>query len=172
MRPIDWFHRVLSDSEVEQLYEGALALLADPGMRLENEAMLRTLERKGGAVDRDAQVVRFPRAMVEETVARAQVEEQERRLQAAGSGAAAAAASRGAGGVAAPGTRSAPSETSYLDQLTFSWHTPFHERVPPVQASFGGGAPLYYDHEARVNRYATGRTSCAWSNWPRVSRRS
>jgi len=39
--------------------------------------------------------------------------------------------------------------------LTFSWHTPFKNRTPDVQASFGGGAPLYYDHKLKQNRYAT-----------------
>jgi len=145
LRPIEGFHRVLSDDELEQLRAGALDLLSDPGMRLENPAMLRALAEKGAAVDREAQVVRFPRELVDETLARARAEERQR--------VAAAAASRGAQGAAAAG---APSETAYPDQLTFSWHTPFHDRVPPVQASFGGGAPLYYDHEARLNRYATG----------------
>ncbi len=133
MRPLAGFHRVLSDLEVERLYEGALELLADPGMRLENQAMLRALRRGGAAVDLDALVVRFPRELVEETVARARAEE--RRRAAAGRAAA---------------------EASHPDQLGFSWHTPFHNRVPPLQASFGGGAPLYYDHERKVNRYATG----------------
>ena len=39
--------------------------------------------------------------------------------------------------------------------LTFSWHTPFKNRTPQVQASFGGGAPLYYDHTLKQNRYAS-----------------
>ena len=48
-----------------------------------------------------------------------------------------------------------PSGVTAPNQLTFSWHTPFAERTPKVQASLGGGAPLYYDHQQKVNRYAT-----------------
>jgi trimethylamine--corrinoid protein Co-methyltransferase len=138
MRPLQHFHRVLSDGEVERLHESACALLGDPGMRLENRALLEALRRKGASVDLTAEVARFPRGLIEETLEIAAVEERERRK--------AAAEVRQSGSEA--------SELSYPDQLTFSWHTPFRNRTPPVQASIGGGAPMFYDHERKANRYA------------------
>jgi trimethylamine--corrinoid protein Co-methyltransferase len=132
MRPLQLFHRVLSESEVERLHEAAVALLGDPGMRLENASLLEALRRKGATVDFSTEVVRFPRGLIEESLAIASAEERERRRAAR-----------------------PESELGYPDQLTFSWHTPFRNRTPPVQASIGGGAPMFYDHGRRVNRYAT-----------------
>jgi trimethylamine---corrinoid protein Co-methyltransferase len=131
MRPLNAFASVLSDDELTQLHENVLALLADPGMRIENPDILEALRRRGAAVDSAAQVVRFPRALLEQTIAVAGQEERERQAL-------------DPTGVAGPG------------QLTFSWHTPFAQRTPRLAASLGGGAPLYYDHERKMNRYATG----------------
>ncbi len=131
MRPLEGFYRVLSDSEVDQLHESVIALLADPGMRIENPDILEALRRRGAVVDAAQEVVRFPRPLLEETIEIARTEERAR-LRADPSG------------VAAPG------------QLTFSWHTPFADRTPALAASMGGGAPLYYDHQKKINRYATG----------------
>jgi trimethylamine--corrinoid protein Co-methyltransferase len=132
MRPLAGFHRVLTDSEVEELHDAALGLLADPGLRIENPGLCDSLRRRGAQVEDE--IVRFPRELIEHTLALAAGEEQVR-VRA---------------GV--PGT-----ELAYPDQLTFSWHTPFRDRAPArVQASIGGGAPLYYDHAAKTNRYASG----------------
>ena len=150
MRPLQNFHRVLSDGEVGQLHEAACALLGDPGMRLENRALLEALRRKGAAVDFTTEVARFPRGLIEETLAIASAEELARRE--------AARKAAPAGRQPAPAERQpapAASELDYPDQLTFSWHTPFRNRTPPVQASIGGGAPMFYDHERKANRYAT-----------------
>jgi trimethylamine--corrinoid protein Co-methyltransferase len=132
MRPLQHFHRVLSDGEVVQLHDAACSLLGDPGMRLENRALLEALRRRGAIVDFSTEVARFPRGLLEETVAVASAEERARRQ-----------AGR------------PESELGYPDQLTFSWHTPFRNRTPPVQAAIGGGAPMFYDHERKANRYAT-----------------
>jgi trimethylamine--corrinoid protein Co-methyltransferase len=132
VRPLQQFHRLLSDGEVGQLHDAAIELLGNPGMRLENETLLQALQKKGARVDFSAEIVRFPRQLIEETIAIASKEEQERRR---------------AGSLA--------SELSYPNQLTFSWHTPFRNRTPPVQASIGGGAPMFYDHVRKANRYAT-----------------
>jgi len=130
MRPLTTFYRVLTDDEIEQMHESVMALLADPGMRLENPEILEALRRRGATVDMTTQVVRFPRALLEETIEIARQEEKARTAV-------------DPSGIASPG------------QLTFSWHTPFANRTPDLAASMGGGAPMYYDHEKKVNRYAT-----------------
>jgi trimethylamine:corrinoid methyltransferase-like protein len=107
-----------------------MKLLEDPGMRIENGEILRALERRGARVDHSAETVRFPRRFLEEVIEIARKEEAERR-------------------------RSDPSGVNSPNQLTFSWHTPFAERAPEIAASIGGGAPMYYDHGKKANRYAT-----------------
>lgn len=130
MRPLQTFHRVLAD--VERLHEAALDLLGDPGLRIENERLTGALRRRGARVE--GEVVRFPRAWVEHTLELAMAEERAR-----------------------VGAVSSGNPPSFPGELTFSWHTPFRDRAPArVQASIGGGAPLYYDHSAGTNRYATG----------------
>jgi trimethylamine--corrinoid protein Co-methyltransferase len=121
---------VLSDDEVEKLHDNALKLLEDPGMRIENEEALKALDARGAKVDFQAQVVRFPSGLVEETIEIARNEEKER-------------FSHGNSTVDAP------------DALTMSWHTPFHERTPDIRISLGGGCPQYYDHEKKDRRIAT-----------------
>jgi trimethylamine:corrinoid methyltransferase-like protein len=130
MMPVTGFFRALTDTELDQLHDNVLQLLEDPGMRIENEEMLECLRKKGAGVDRTSMVVRFPRRLVEETIDIARKEEKERLLLD-------------------------PSGVNSPLQLTFSWHTPFAERTPRVHASIGGGAPMYYDHEKKTNRYAT-----------------
>ncbi|MCK5094883.1 MAG: trimethylamine methyltransferase family protein, partial [Spirochaetes bacterium] len=68
MRPLAEFLRVLSDEEVEKLHENALQLLCNPGMKIENGEALKALKARGAEVDLDTEVVRFPRALVEETI--------------------------------------------------------------------------------------------------------
>jgi trimethylamine---corrinoid protein Co-methyltransferase len=132
MRPMTEFFRALSDAELDQLHDSVMELLEDPGIRIENEEILSLLEKKGAKVDRAAEVARIPRKLVEETIEIARREEAVRR-------------SADPLGVSSPG------------QLTFSWHTPFADRTPPVMASIGGGAPIFYDHEKKQNHYATGQ---------------
>jgi trimethylamine--corrinoid protein Co-methyltransferase len=130
MRPINQFVNVLSDDELEKLHDGALKLLENPGMKIENEAALRALEGKGAKVDYQTEIVRYPRKLVEETIEIARIEEEKR-------------FSEGNTTVDAP------------NALTISWHTPFHERTPKVQASLGGGCPQYYNHDKKETRIAT-----------------
>ncbi len=59
----------LSTGQMEQIHTAALALLADPGMRIMEEGLLRSLARAGAPVDFDTQQVRFPGELVEETLA-------------------------------------------------------------------------------------------------------
>jgi len=130
LRPLNRFVQVLSDSELDMLHESALALLEDPGMKIENETALKALEAKGAIVDYEAEIVRFPRNLIEETIDIARKEEIRRFSQG-------------------------NTTVDALDALTMSWHTPFHERTPDVQVSMGGGCPYYYDHEKRESRIAT-----------------
>jgi len=130
LRPLNQFLRVLSDSELDMLHENALALLEDPGMKIENETALKALEARGAAVDYGAETVRFPKNLIEETIKIAQKEEIRRFSQG-------------------------HTTSDATDALTMSWHTPFHERTPDVQVSMGGGCPYYYDHEKRESRIAT-----------------
>jgi trimethylamine--corrinoid protein Co-methyltransferase len=130
VRPIAQFFRVLDEGELDLLHEQALAILEEPGMRIENGGILKALGKKGAIVDFRTEVVRFPKRLVEEVIGIARREEAER--------------AKSSGTVGAP------------DALTFSWHTPFMERTPEVRVSLGGGCPIYYDHEKKLNRHATG----------------
>jgi trimethylamine---corrinoid protein Co-methyltransferase len=131
------FFKLLSDSEIERLHENTLSLLNNPGMRIENTKMLEALQKKGAIVDFGTEVVRFPRKIIEEVIEIA-AKEEENRISS----------------VAMKSDFYLVKETDYPNMLTFSWHTPFRNRVPKVQTSFGGGAPMYYDHKMAQNRYA------------------
>jgi trimethylamine:corrinoid methyltransferase-like protein len=130
MRPLNRFMSVLSDDEIEKLHENALKLLEDPGMRIENEEALKALDSMGAKVDLQAQIVRFPRKLVEETIEIARKEEKER-------------------------FSSCKSTADAPNALTLSWHTASYERTPEVRISLGGGCPQYYDHEIKDRRIAT-----------------
>ncbi len=164
MRPIDNFYKVLSDNEIDKLHENAVLLLEETGMKIENDAMLHALKNKGSVVDFSNNIVKIPRNFTEEVIKIASAEEKERVNNAAKkslkysynssvgfqkSGNKNSANSQNSGK-----DLSNIMETSYEDLLSFSWHTPFRNRTPAIQASFGGGAPLYYDHAIRQNRYA------------------
>ena len=129
MRPLKDFLRILSEDELLLLHEGAVELLQNPGMKVENEELLKPLAARGAQVDFQSEVVRFPPRLIEETLSIALEEERERFS-----------------------TRCSTVDAS--NALTFSWHTPFRERTPPVQASLGGGCPQYYDHGLRETRLA------------------
>lgn len=130
MRPLSNFFTLLSDDELEMLHDSALKLLEDPGMKIENEELLGALKYKGAWVDFDTANVRFPGELVKEVVEIAKMEEKERFAHS-------------------------DQTISASHALTFSWHTPFAERTPAVQASLGGGCPMYYNHRDQQNRYAT-----------------
>lgn len=133
MKPLSQFYRLLSDSEIEEMHENIINLLSDPGMKFENKNMLEALQKKGAKVDFAGQTAKLPKKLIEETIEIARKEELER---ASG--------------------KDLESETEFTNRLTFSWHTPYRSRNPGVQASFGGGAPLFYDYDKKINRYATG----------------
>jgi len=61
--------RLFSDDELEQLHQASLEILADPGMKIMAPALLAALERHGASVDHATSVVRFPPALVEQTIA-------------------------------------------------------------------------------------------------------
>ena len=134
MRPMTNFYRLLSDDEVGILHEKALKILEEPGMKIENRTMLEALKKKGAKVDLEGEIAKIPPGLMEEFIGMARRDEINRVEKKA---------------------KDNDLETAYPDMLTFSWHTPFRNRTPKVQASLGGGAPLYYDHRKKINRYAT-----------------
>jgi len=133
MKPLSIFYKLLTESEIELIHESAIGILSDPGMKFENQTMLEALEKKGATVDFSSQVAKLPKKLIEETIVMAGKEELER--------------VKG---------KSLEKETELENMLTFSWHTPYRNRTPKIQASFGGGAPLFYDYSKKINRYATG----------------
>ncbi len=130
MKPLRDFLRVLSDKELELLHEGALGLLEDPGIKIENREALEALAKRGARVNFVAEVAQIPGRLVEQTIEIARQEEAKR-------------FNLGHTTIDAP------------NALTMSWHTPFKERTPVVTASLGGGCPYYYDHQERQARLAT-----------------
>ena len=62
---------VLSRSEIERIHEATIEILEDVGIRFPSERALAVLEQSGCDVDRDTQIVRMPRAIVMQAVARA-----------------------------------------------------------------------------------------------------
>ncbi len=125
------FYSILTPGMLEEIHECALKILAEPGMRIENAALLKALKEKGAVVDFDNETAKIPKDMIIETIEAAKRDEEARLKEIKGT-----------------------DEAEYKNQLTFSWHTPFRNRTPQVQASLGGGAPLYYDHKLKTNRYA------------------
>ena len=63
--------RVLSDNEVTQVHERTLSLLATMGVRVDTEKGRRFLKKAGAEVNPTTHVVRFPRELVETSVAKA-----------------------------------------------------------------------------------------------------
>jgi len=63
--------RILSDDQIDRLHQAALEVLSDVGVHLPHEETLDRFEAAGGQVDRDAQRVRIPPALVERSVASA-----------------------------------------------------------------------------------------------------
>ena len=63
--------RVLSDAEISEIHEKTLTVLARTGMRIDSERARRLLEAAGAQVDHADRRVRFPRALVEASLAAA-----------------------------------------------------------------------------------------------------
>ena len=61
--------RLFSNDELDQLHHASLEILAEPGMKILAPALLAALERHGASVDLAGSVVRFPPALVEQTIA-------------------------------------------------------------------------------------------------------
>jgi len=59
----------LTPEQMERVHRAALAILADPGMRLMEEGLLKALDRAGASVDFQKEEARFPAELVEETLA-------------------------------------------------------------------------------------------------------
>ena len=57
--------------DAQRIHETSLALLRDPGVRIEHDGVCERLLRAGARAGTDAQVVRFPRGLVMEAVAQA-----------------------------------------------------------------------------------------------------
>ena len=62
-------HSTLSPDQMERIHHAALAILADPGMKIMAPRLLTALDKAGATVDFDAQQVSFPAKLVEETLA-------------------------------------------------------------------------------------------------------
>jgi trimethylamine--corrinoid protein Co-methyltransferase len=59
---------VLSEEEIRQIHSATLEILETCGVRIDNERMLDFLKGKGLPVNRETQIVRFPRACVEDAL--------------------------------------------------------------------------------------------------------
>ena len=146
MQPLTSFYSLLSDAEIELLHEKTVSLLGNPGIKIENRAMLEALKKKGAEVDFENEIARIPKNYIEEVIMIAAKEEKDKIKNL----------SLKEGNLQKTRNKDNISsiEHDYDNQLTFSWHTPFKNQAPQIKASFGGGAPLYYDHILKKNRYA------------------
>jgi trimethylamine---corrinoid protein Co-methyltransferase len=68
MKTIESTYRLFSPDELQQLHDASLAILADPGMKIQSRQLRQALRAAGAAVDDAAEVVRFPAALVEKTL--------------------------------------------------------------------------------------------------------
>jgi trimethylamine--corrinoid protein Co-methyltransferase len=60
--------RMLTSDDLHSLHTASLAILADPGMRIESARLRQALRRAGATVDEGRRVVRFPAELVGETI--------------------------------------------------------------------------------------------------------
>ena len=72
MRVVGQPYNVLSSKEIDLIYQGALRILSEMGMQVENERLLRALADAGLPVDLEGQRVRFPADTVERFIAEAE----------------------------------------------------------------------------------------------------
>ncbi len=71
MRILGQAYNVLKDSEISAIHQGALRILAEMGMEIQNHKLLSLCEAAGYTVDYTAQRVRFPAPVVERFIAEA-----------------------------------------------------------------------------------------------------
>ncbi|MEW6426177.1 MAG: trimethylamine methyltransferase family protein, partial [Bacillota bacterium] len=64
-------YRPLTEGEIKTIHETSARLLADPGIRVNNRQALEIFAAGGAEVDFAAQIVRIPRSLLEEAIARA-----------------------------------------------------------------------------------------------------
>ena len=62
---------ILSEAELDKIYESSLALLMDPGLVSDSDLFLTIFEKGGALVDRQKRTIRIPRQLVEWAVASA-----------------------------------------------------------------------------------------------------
>jgi trimethylamine:corrinoid methyltransferase-like protein len=129
--PVHSFAHLLDDDGLERLHQGVLALLSDPGMRIEADDLLASLKRCGAEVDTSRSIVRFPPRMIEETIALVAEEDRQRLAEAGGD------------------------VTRAERCCAFSWHTAFPNGVPRPQFSIGGDCPLFYRFDQHMAAEAT-----------------
>lgn len=51
---------VLSEEELQRIYQASLSLLEDPGALCESDLFLDIFQKGGASVDRDSRIVRVP----------------------------------------------------------------------------------------------------------------
>jgi trimethylamine---corrinoid protein Co-methyltransferase len=127
------FAQLLSNPELDRLHTSALALLENPGMKIESPGLLQALHQRGATVDFEKEIVRFPAKLVEETIDLTVRQERDRLAEAKGN------------------------LLQATKCLAFSWHTAFPDGTPEVTFSFGGGCPLFYDYPAEKVRESTAK---------------
>ncbi len=65
---------LFTEDDLERLHDASLRVLEDPGMCIMSPQLLEALEQHGARVDHAAQTVRFPRVLVESTIAAMQAD--------------------------------------------------------------------------------------------------
>lgn len=69
--------KVLSEEEIEKIHKGTLRLLENVGLKVPNSECLDICERFGAWVDRESSVVRIPKRLMEEVLAKVKKEKDE-----------------------------------------------------------------------------------------------
>jgi hypothetical protein len=72
MRLVGQPYNLLKDSEISAIHKGALRILAEMGMEIQNDRLLEACVAAGYQVDRSVQRVRFPAPVVERFLAEAE----------------------------------------------------------------------------------------------------
>ena len=65
---METFLRVLSEDEKTQVHERSLKILAETGVKVDTAKGRQYLKDAGAEVDENSKIVKFPRAMVEESL--------------------------------------------------------------------------------------------------------
>ena len=130
---IDAWSNVLSEDKLQEIHDGVLDLLANPGMKIEAPKLLHALKNKGAKVDFDTETVRFPKELINETIVIASNEEKKRISEARGD------------------------ICKVRDALAFSWHTGLPDKDLKINFSLGGGCPFFYDHPSNSIREANAK---------------